>query len=161
MIKLYDHQRQGIDFLLSCKGNGALFWDMGTGKTVTALKTFETARQYYPDLKLLVICPLSLIESAWQDDTTTFTDFTFGNLRKLKTLKQYNEADVLCCNYDMVASKKGFIRIRDIVETYNCYCVLDESSKCKNHKSSTYKNLSKLAPHLKFRTVMRDRKSVV
>lgn len=150
-MKLYDHQTKGIKFLQKCSGRGALFWDMGTGKTATALKTFEIARKRYPAIKMLVLCPLSLIEAAWGEDTKTFTDYTFGNLRKIKDPGAY---DILCCNYEGLISKTRYAQLQKIIEDNDLFVVLDESSKIKNHRSQTYKNLIKLRDKMKFRIIM-------
>lgn len=153
-MKLYDHQQSGVDFIKKCKGKAALFWDMGTGKTCTALSTFKLMRQYYPDLKMVVLCPLTLIEAAWQEDTAKFTDYKFGNLRTLKPKGGYDQYDVLCCNYETMVSQNRYRIFKEIIEKCQCFVVLDESSRIKNPKADTYKNLIKLRNNIKFRVVM-------
>lgn len=54
----YRHQRAGADFLARL-GSGALFWEMGTGKTAAALAYCEHLRLQCPGVPfhVLVICP--------------------------------------------------------------------------------------------------------
>ncbi len=125
-MKLYEHQQKGIDFIKKCKGKAALFWDMGTGKTCTALSTFKVMREYYPKLKMIVLCPLTLIEAAWKEDTADFTDYKFLNLRKMKKKEDPQTYDVLCTNYETMISSKRLAAFRKVIEENECFVVLDE-----------------------------------
>lgn len=52
----YAHQRAGLAFLVKL-GGGALLWEMGLGKTKTAIDYAEWLAQMTPTLRVLVICP--------------------------------------------------------------------------------------------------------
>lgn len=56
--KLYAHQQEAIDKLSKVKV-GALFMDMGTGKTLTALKLFDLRRESKKVDRLIFLCPIS------------------------------------------------------------------------------------------------------
>ena len=69
----YAHQRAGLQFLAHL-GGGALLWEMGTGKTKTAIDYCEwLARRPEQDLvnaywiKVLVICP-NTVKRNWADE---------------------------------------------------------------------------------------------
>lgn len=81
---LYRHQREAIEFAIRNDGNFALFHDPGLGKTRTVLEVFGHYRQTYPELRLLVVCPLSLVNSAWGEDIKRFTDFTYAPFKEMK-----------------------------------------------------------------------------
>jgi len=50
-MKLFSHQSTGISDFTSSGGRGAFFWDVGCGKTLAALKSFEELKKenyHYP-----------------------------------------------------------------------------------------------------------------
>ena len=83
-MPLYKHQKQAVDFITKHDGIGALFHDIGCGKTRTALEIFSKLKKQDPALVMLVICPLSLIEAAWGEDIKKFTNFSYQNMRNKK-----------------------------------------------------------------------------
>src|SRR5579859_4087074 len=68
-MNLFSHQLRGIDFLQDREGAG-LFWEMGVGKTRTAL---QAARKFYDARgkqkidRVLVLCPAS-VRFAWMEE---------------------------------------------------------------------------------------------
>lgn len=148
-MKLFDHQSKGVEFLVKNHGVGALYWDMGTGKTLAALKTYECLKALNGMRKLLVICPISLIESAWIDDISKFTTLTFENLRESTEFK----ADVLLINYEAIISRKFNPVFKKILEL-RPMCVLDESQKIKTYNAQITKELIKAAPYFPYKILM-------
>lgn len=120
MNELYAHQKQGIEFL---QKSGCLFWDCGTGKTRTIIETFKTWRAKDSSIKLLVICPINLIENAWGNDIKKFSDFTYCNHR---TENLDKDADIYITNYESLISAKKFIQIRNLISSGLWACALDE-----------------------------------
>ena len=59
--KLFPHQEQGARFLLE-HPRGCLFWEVGTGKTNTAI----SAVNQLPKGKLLILAPACVIRGMWQ-----------------------------------------------------------------------------------------------
>lgn len=131
MQELYDHQRRGVEFL---KKSGCLFWDCGTGKTRTIIETLKSWRQRDCSLRLLVICPINLIENAWGNDIKKFSDFKYCNLRN-----GFHEADIYLINFESFISQKKFIEIKMLISKGLWACVIDESSRLKNYKGVTTK----------------------
>jgi len=135
---LFEHQQKAIDFILSKGGMGALFMEMGLGKTRTALEIFSRLRENNPNLKMIIICPLSLIESAWADDINKFTDFTYFNAHKNGLPQEAIKEDILIVNFEAMIQKKNSHITKHII---NNLLVIDESSKMKNHASKTTKTI--------------------
>jgi len=150
-VKLFDHQKAGVEFILNRQGLGALAWEVGCGKTIGGLKAYEELRKLNPGLKLLVVCPLSLIESAWGEDIKKFTTYTYTSLRN----KNWRAgSDIYIINYESLISKKNKGLIRSITAPHDFIVILDESSKIKNHSSQTTKELLRLRDLFRYRLVM-------
>ena len=149
MANLYAHQQRAVDFILNQNGCAAIFADIGTGKTLIALTAFQRLREKTPGLKLLVICPISLIESAWGEDIKKFTSFSYCNLRK-----EFNsKADIFLLNYEAVITRSGLEKIQKVSEN-KTMIVNDESSKIKNHQAKVSKVLLKIKNLFLYRLVM-------
>ena len=76
---LMDHQAKCVS-LADINDKFALFMDTGTGKTITAYTIMERKSK-----KFLVVCPKSIILTAWKDDSEKF----FPNLKVLYMTKDY------------------------------------------------------------------------
>lgn len=152
---LFQHQKEGRDFILSNNGIGALFHSMGLGKTRTALEIFSELRKQTPNLKLMVFCPVSLIEAAWGEDIRRFTDFKYVNLRRaLQVKKPVPQADIYIINFESFLSKKSDLFIFSAIRSNPFMAVIDESSRMKNHKSGTTKKLLVIRHLFKNRVIL-------
>lgn len=148
---LYQHQKKGIELALKNKGCAALFHEPGLGKTLTSLKVYEKLKQDEPDLKMLIICPLSLINTAWGVDITKFTYFSY---KPFKLLKGNENPDITSINYESLISKRYTNVIMKYICDNNVLCVLDESSRLKNNKSITTKTVLKMSHYLKYKIIL-------
>lgn len=112
MIKLYEHQEKGKQLLLKNK-KWCLFFEVGTGKTFTAL----SALCALPPCKVLIVAPKRVLENVWKKDTNY-------------DLSKYN---VTYMNYEKIARDKDF--------TKNSYdvVILDEVHKLKGKTTKTSK----------------------
>lgn len=153
-IKLFQHQKDGIEFALKNNGRCALFYEAGLGKTLTAIKLFEALRITDPKLRMLVVCPIRLIDDAWGEDIGKFTPhLSYKNLRKLKKRDTMRE-DILICNYEWLKSRHQKPDFQRMMGTDEWLIVLDESQAMKNHRSKTTKCLLSIAYRFKHRVVM-------
>jgi SNF2 family DNA or RNA helicase len=144
---LYKYQKEIINDALN-EGSYGIFMDTGTGKTPTGL---EIANHYN---KTLVICPLSIIESAWIEDCNRFypnkTIISLWHTSKKKRLEFLNiDADIYVINFEGLKTIFNEISQKD----FNCV-IVDESSKMKNHKSQITQYLLKLAEFIPHRFVL-------
>lgn len=149
MTGLYRHQREAIDFARRNDGKCALFHDPGLGKTRTCLELFKHYRLADPGLRLLVICPLSLVNSAWGEDIKRFTDFTYAPFKEMKDAVP----DIVIINYEALISKCYLPGILKMIRNHHFMCVLDESSRLKSNKSKTTETLLAIAERFKYRII--------
>lgn len=125
---LYKHQKEAVNKALNEDGYG-LFLDTGCGKTLCGI---EIAKHLG---KTLVLCPLSIIETAWIDDCKKFyPELKIVNCwsnSKQKRIDALNtDADIYVMNYESFKILKNKIRKKD----FKCM-IVDESSVMKNMKS--------------------------
>ena len=125
---LYGYQKKICNTALN-SGSFGIFSDTGTGKTAMGL---EIANHYN---KTIILCPLSVIETAWIDDCKRF----YPNKRivnvwgasRAQRIKNLNEpADIYVMNYDSFKILKNEIR----KVNFDCM-IVDESSVMKNMAS--------------------------
>lgn len=142
MAELYPHQKEAI--ALGRVSNRAFFHDCGTGKTRTALELIKYFK-YKNEGPALVVCPLTIIDSAWVNDCKTFTPclsiISLWSKKPEERHKKLNmKYDVYVCNY------KTFLYLyRDIVKKGFKVLIIDESSKIKNNKARLTKAVLSLA----------------
>lgn len=146
MIKtsLYPHQEKAKKFIISNNGKGALFFDVGCGKTLTSLAVFDAMGLK----RMLVVCPLSILENAWGGDIERFTDFKYQNLRAKHTNPQ---AQIFLINYEACLGDK-FPKL--LAQIKPDLLVLDESVRIKSHDAKTTKSILKCAPFVPHRIIL-------
>ena len=154
--ELMAHQKEAVDFAVSKGGIAAFYHEVGVGKTLSALHTYTVLRQSDPTMKMLVICPLSLIYGAWTREINKFTDFSWKDLHNPKTELFFGLTNIHILNFEYLISNKKFEALRRNLSGcgVNWLCVIDESSKMKNHRTKTVDRIHKLKPYLKHRIVM-------
>lgn len=125
-------------------GSYGIFADTGTGKTVMAL---ELANHFK---KTIILCPLSVIETAWVDDCKKFYPNlrivnVWGNSKEYRLKMLHQDADVYVMNYE------SFKIIHNTIKKCNFDCiVVDESSVMKNMSSqitSVLLDVANIIPH--------------
>lgn len=123
MIKLYEHQEKGKQALLKNK-KYCLFFEVGTGKTFTAL----SALCDLPACKVLIVAPKRVLENVWKKDTAY-------------DLSKYN---VTYLNYEKIA--------RDPKFTQNSYdvIILDEVHKLKGKTTKTSRKFRAVTAKAKY-----------
>lgn len=131
-FNLSDHLRQYQKDICNTainEGSYGIFADTGTGKSNMGL---EIAKHFG---KTLILCPLSVIETAWIDDCNTFfPDLkiinVWGDSKKDRIDKLQKHADIYVMNYD------SFKILKNQIKKSNFKClIVDESSVMKNMKS--------------------------
>lgn len=115
--KLFPHQEQGSKFLLEHK-HGCLFWEVGTGKTNTAISAVNSL----PRGKLLILAPACVIRGMWQ---------------KYDDLPIEHEVDLV--TYEYLSRHPDYWK----THVYH-YVICDECHKLKNRKSHVYKAVKAL-----------------
>lgn len=125
---LREYQKKTVNTALN-EGCYGIFADTGTGKTIMGL---EISKHY---TKTIVLCPLSVIETAWIDDCYSFYPELkiincWGNNRS-ERIKHLNEnADIYIMNYESFKILKNDIKKMK----FDCM-IIDESQVIKNMTS--------------------------
>lgn len=129
---LYKHQQDAIDKF--SHGIGNIFHDPGLGKTRTSVEIWKKSNK-----PLLVLCPLSIIETGWGEELTahgaTYADVT-----------SYKNEDALVLNYAKMRSQKHHHTISRFIEN-NPFCIIDESSKLKSNTTKITKIMLGMAKY--------------
>lgn len=138
----FDHQKKTAAFL-TMNRKGFCFNEQGTGKTASAIWAADYLIKVGKIKRVLVICPLSIMDSAWRDDLFTFAmhrtvDVAHGPKKKRAAIIEQG-AEFVIINYDGVnivseqIKNGGF----DLI-------IVDEATHYKNAQSKRWKTLKKL-----------------
>lgn len=145
---LREYQKKIVNTALN-HGCYGIFSDTGTGKTVMGL---EIADHYN---KSLILCPLSVIETAWIDDCHKFYPNkkiikVWSDRGKLDRLKLLNEpADIYVMNYESYKILRNEVRRAE----FDC-AIVDESSVMKNMSSQITQVIFDLIGYISHRFVL-------
>ena len=138
----FDHQKKTASFL-TMNRRGFCFNEQGTGKTASAIWASDYLMKEGKINRVLVICPLSIMDSAWRADLFTFAmhrtvDVAYGQKEKRKKIIA-NGADYVIINYD------GVEIVKDAIAEGGFDCIIvDEATHYKNVATKRWKTLNKL-----------------
>ncbi len=138
----FAHQKKTSAFLTMNK-KSFCFNEQGTGKTASAIWAADFLLKQRKIKRVLVICPLSIMDSAWRDDLFTFAphrrvDVAYGSAKKRKAIIEQG-AEFVIINYDGIevvydaVAKAGF----DLI-------IVDEATHYKNVQTKRWKALRSL-----------------
>jgi SNF2 family DNA or RNA helicase len=150
VLPLFNHQERAVDFILKV-GSGALFMDMGTGKTRCAIEAFGRMRERTPGLKMVVIAPLSLLEAAWGEDIRRFSELTYYNAHDKGLPLRAVKEDILLINYEGIIQAKNAHIAGHVKDSF---LVIDESSRMKSTTTKTTKMILSLKDLARQRVIM-------
>jgi SNF2 family DNA or RNA helicase len=142
MYDPYDHQKTTASFLTLNK-KAFCFNEQGTGKTASAIWASDYLLDQNKVNRVLVICPLSIMESAWRNDLFNFAmhrkvDVAYGAAKKRKEIIN-NGAEYVIINYD------GLEIVADEVANGGFdLIIVDEATHYKNVQTKRWKTLNKL-----------------
>lgn len=150
--KQFAHQKVSVSF---CTANSRAFdlSDPGTGKTRVHIDSFVARRKAGKSRCALVLCPKSLMRSAWQDDFKKFAPAVITTVcpAEKREIRFQDKADVYITNIDAAVwlakqSAVFFARFTDLI--------IDESSAFKHHTSARSKATNKIKKFFKFRYLL-------
>jgi len=143
----FEHQKTTAEFLT---GNPKAFCfnEQGTGKTASVIWAVDYLMTLGLVKRVLVICPLSIMKSAWQQDLFKFAihrtvTVAYGAARKRKELVNAG-AEFVIINFDGV----GIVK-KEIIDGGFDLIVVDEASAYKNAQTSRWKDLRDLTKVIK------------
>ena len=148
MYKPFDHQRTTAEFL-SIQHRAFCFNEAGTGKTSSVLWAADYLMNQGKVKRVLIICPLSIMYSAWQGDvynTCIHRSVGVAHGTAEKRSKVINgEYEFIIINYDGVNVVKDVIAKADFD-----LIVVDEANAYKSTTTTRWKIFNKLLkPHTK------------
>tara|TARA_R110000803_G_scaffold129012_2_gene196361 strand:- start:2451 stop:3923 length:1473 start_codon:yes stop_codon:yes gene_type:complete len=138
----FDHQKTTSAFL-TLNRKSFCFNEQGTGKTASAIWASDFLLNKGLINRVLVVCPLSIMDSAWRNDLFTFAmhrtvDVAYGSAEKRKDIIN-NGADYVIINYD------GLAIVEDVVANGGFdLIIVDEATHYKNPQTNRWKTLNRL-----------------
>lgn len=138
----FAHQQVTADFLISNR-KAFCFNEQGTGKTASVIWAVDYLMSLGAIKRVLVICPLSIMKSAWQQDLFKFAihrsvAVAYGSAAKRKEIIN-NGAEFVVINFDGVDIVK-----KEILAGGFDLIVVDEASAYKNAQTARWKVLRDL-----------------
>jgi len=140
--KPFAHQKTTAAFLTMHK-RAFCFNEQGTGKTASAIWAADFLMKQGKVNRVLVVCPLSIMDSAWRSDLFEFAmhrrvDIAHGSKDKRRKVIE-SDAEFVIINYD------GVEVVADAVAENNFdLIIVDEATHYKNPQTNRWKVLNSL-----------------
>ena len=143
----FDHQKTTSEFLVGNR-KAFCFNEQGTGKTASVIWAVDYLMQLGLVKRVLVICPLSIMKSAWQQDLFKFAihrtvSVAYGSAKKRKEIVNTGNEFVII-NFDGV----GIVK-KELMSGGFDLIVVDEASAYKNNHTVRWKDLRDLTKVVK------------
>ena len=140
--KPFDHQKDTASFMTMNK-KSFCFNEQGTGKTASAIWAADYLMTQGKVKRVLVVCPLSIMDSAWRADLFSFAmhrtvDIAYGGKEKRKKIIN-SGAEFVIINYDGVE-----VVSEEIAKGGFDLFIVDEATHYKNAQTKRWKTLNKL-----------------
>jgi len=138
--KPFDHQRTTASFM-TMNRRSFCFNEQGTGKTASAIWAADFLMTQKLVKRVLIICPLSIMDSAWRADLFSFAmhrtvEIAHGAKKKRQEIIN-GDAEFVIINYD------GVEIVRDEVANGGFdLIIIDEATHYKNAQSKRWKVLA-------------------
>ncbi len=138
----FDHQKKTAAFF-TMNQKSFCFNEQGTGKTASAIWAADFLIKQGKINRVLVICPLSIMDSAWREDLFTFAphrsvSIAYGAAKKRREIIQQG-SDFVVINYDGVE-----IVADAIINGGFDLIIVDEATHYKNAQSKRWKVLKRV-----------------
>ena len=143
----FDHQKATAEFLVS-NPKSFCFNEQGTGKTASVIWAVDYLMKLGVVRRVLVVCPLSIMHSAWQVDLFKFAlhrtvSVAYGSAKKRKEIISKG-AEFVIVNFDGVSILK-----QEIIDGGFDLVVIDEASAYKNSRTVRWKDMRDVCKHIK------------
>lgn len=143
----FTHQKETAKFLISNR-KSFCFNEQGTGKTASVIWAVDYLMNKGKVRRVLIVCPLSVMRSAWQEDLFKFAvhrtvAIAHGSADKRREIIKGN-AEFVIINFDGVKIVK-----EQLIKAGFDLVVVDEASAYKNAQTDRWKALRDLNKSLK------------
>jgi len=138
----FAHQRVTASFL-TLNRRAFCLNEQGTGKTASAIWASDYLLKLGRIKRVLVICPLSIMDSAWRADLFRFAmhrtvDIAHGKKEKREAVIN-SQSEYVIINYD------GVEIVQDIIADAGFdLIIIDEANAYKNNQTTRWKTLNKI-----------------
>ena len=142
LFKPMDHQRDTASFL-TLHQRAFCFNEQGTGKTASAIWASDYLLNAGIIRRVLIVCPLSIMQSAWQADLFKFAvhrhvDIAYGNRHKRAEIIR-GGAEYVVINFD------GVEIVKDDIEAGGFdLIIIDEANAYKSPRTQRFKVMKNL-----------------
>lgn len=137
--ELYDYQQEAVS-KLSRVTVGALYMEMGTGKTRTALELIRKRAQKDKINHIIWLCPFSIKTDVER------------NIQKHMEIPK--ELLTICGIESLSSSHKTVEQILDLAMVKECYLIVDESNLVKNPFAIRSQNTLRVAQNCKYKLLL-------
>jgi SNF2 family DNA or RNA helicase len=143
LYKPFDHQKETASFL-TLHRRAFCFNEQGTGKTSSVIWATDYLMNEGLIRRVLVVCPLSIMQSAWETDLFKFAmhrtvaiAHSYSKDKRIEAIK--SDAEFVIINYD------GLEIIRNEIDAANFdLIVIDEANAYKNVHTKRWKTLASI-----------------
>ena len=145
--KPFNHQKITAAFLTE-RPRAFCFNEQGTGKTASVIWASDYLMNLGLVKRVLIVCPLSIMKSAWQNDLFKFAchrscDIAYGDKKKRAKIIE-SGAEFVIINFD------GLAIVQDVIAAGGFdLIVVDEASAYKNVTTERWKILRDLCKDIK------------
>ena len=140
--KPFDHQKKTAAFLTSYP-KAFCFNEQGTGKTASAIWASDFLIEKSLVKRVLIVCPLSIMDSAWRQDLETFAPHLSVDIAH--GAKEKREKTLLGSSRFVIINYDGVKIVKDaIVKAGFDLIIVDEATHYKNPQSQRWKVLNKI-----------------
>ena len=145
--KPFAHQKITSQFLVERK-RAFCFNEQGTGKTASVIWAVDYLMNIGVIRRVLVVCPLSIMKSAWQNDLFKFAmhrscDIAYGDRKKRAKIIS-SDAEFVIINFDGLEIVKD-----EVINGGFDLIVIDEASAYKNPSTERWKTLRDISKVVK------------
>lgn len=143
LYKPFAHQRITAEFL-TLHRRAFCFNEQGTGKTGSVIWAADYLMKIGAIKRVLVLCPLSIMQSAWQNDLFRFAmhrtcaiAHSYSREKRIQAVR--SDAEFVICNFD------GLNIIKDaVLEQEFDLIVIDEANAYKTVSTTRWKTLNSI-----------------
>jgi SNF2 family DNA or RNA helicase len=144
----FAHQKETSSFLTLHK-RAFCFNEQGTGKTASVIWSADYLMKIGEVNRVLILCPLSIMKSAWQADMFKFAmhrscSVAYGDAKTRKRILNAG-AEFVVINFDGLAVIKD-----EVIDGGFDLIVVDEANAYKNAQTNRWKVLKEVAANVKW-----------
>lgn len=149
---LMEHQAKAVDKLRHVKV-GALYMDMGTGKTRTALDLAVRRKKEKRVDCILWLCPVS-VKRTIADEIEKHMAGAVYELLGTSGVRNW-AADIYIAGLESLSQSMSLeFVLLDLVEKRRCFIVVDESSLVKNHMAKRTRSIWRLGERAQYKLIL-------